>query len=460
MASQIRITSVRMRALASSISISSVSNYTNVSSGVSYRDTRLLASVSNTEALASYRHLELLTSWVGLSATNIFIDPTSLNQYFRSGHTISMLEALALNISKASEDTPVVTETLSRSTGKNTTDKAYLYEFIEITIEYLRSLDEAITLADLPTVGLEKPFIENLFSSDSINSIDTDRAASDTTTIIDQPTIVFSAASDDSISISDNFTSVVTYLRDFSDSFTLDDSANVDSFTKDTASNKSNVLFMAEDTSFTFGKSASDSFSVIDTPEIAFGASVEDSISTSEAHALHVSKATDDSISVSEAYSIAFNTAVSDGLSAAETLFIQLGSYKSDTLSIADITSSSVSKVNVDAFGISESFDRAVAYTRQFSDSFTLDDFTDVDAFVKDTTANKTNVFSMVEIHAMSMSKVLADSFSVVELAARSVDKQLLDSFGVTESLSISLVAGVRSSVPNENAINAFVFNE
>jgi hypothetical protein len=150
--------------------------------------------------------------------------------------------------------------------------------------------------------------------------------------------------------------------------------------------------------------------------------------------------------------------AKADSVTISESQAFDTSKPLGDSITPSELAAFGVSKVLTDSSSLSESLSRVVTYNRSFSDSFTLDDFAGVDAFTKQTGANKTNVFSVSEEHAMSLSKVLADSFAMSELAALNMARPVSDSISITESLSINLVSGA-SAVLNASALNAFTLN-
>lgn len=192
----------------------------------------------------------------------------------------------------------------------------------------------------------------------------------------------------------------------------------------------------------TFNKNPSDSFGVTESIELLITIVREftDSLSVSESAALSVDPTKTDSVSVSESHTYDFSQALSDTASVAEQAALDTSIPQSDSLSV------------------SESFARTVTFSRAFTDAFSLDDFTDVDAITKQVDGNKTNIFSMTEDHAMSLSKGLSDSFAPSELLAIDLDFTLTDSASVAESISINLVSGA-SSVLNASPINGFTLN-
>ena len=299
-----------------------------------------------------------------------------------------------------------------------------------------------------------------------ILSYDLSTVATDTATMSDTPPALdFSRviSGDDQVSFTDALVRTVNYVRNFSDAFTLDDAANVDSFVKDTQSVKANVVGILEQAALLLSKAFSDSVSTADainSKDYGLGKSDTTTVTEQLVRAIQTPRA--DSTSVSDAPQLQPSLSKQDGVSVTEAVGLAVSQGVGDETDSATLSESHAYLLNrgfTDSSTLSESLARVVTYNRSFTDSFTLDDFTDVDALTKQTGANKTNVFSVSEEHAMSLSKELADSFPVSELAAISLARPASDSFSVTESLSINLVSGA-SSILNLSPINGFTLNQ
>jgi hypothetical protein len=301
-----------------------------------------------------------------------------------------------------------------------------------------------------------------------ILSYDLSTAASDTATVSDAPSLDFSRviSGDDQVSFTDALVRTVNYVRSFSDAFTLDDAANVDSFVKDTQTTKTNIVGMLEQAALLLSKAFSDSVSTSDAINSKdYGLDKSESISVTEAVGLDFSQGVGhetDSVAPTDAPQLQPLLSKQDGVSVTEAVGLAISQgvgHETDSATLSESHAYLLNREFTDSSTLSESLARVVTYNRSFTDSFTLDDFTDVDALTKQTGANKTNVFSVLEEHAKSLSKELADSFDVSELAAISVARPASDSFSVSESLSINLVSGA-SSVLNSSPINGFTLNQ
>lgn len=218
---------------------------------------------------------------------------------------------------------------------------------------------------------------------------------------------------------------------------------------------------LSEVASILFERPVSDSFSIGDTdPAFVFNKNPSDTVGITESIFLLIIIVRDftDAATISETISLAVDLLPSDLITVSENKIYSLDKGLSDTALIGEQAALNITLPRADSFSVSESFSKVTTFSRSFSDSFTLDDFTDVAAVSKEVNGNKTNIFSIEEDHAMSLSKGLSDSFGPTELLAISLDYTLSDSASVGESISINLVSGA-SSILNTSPINGFTLN-
>lgn len=200
---------------------------------------------------------------------------------------------------------------------------------------------------------------------------------------------------------------------------------------------------LSEVAAILFERPVSDSFSIGDAdPTFVFNKNPSDTVGITESIFLLITFVRDftDTTTISEAASLAVDLVPNETAVVSESHIYNLNKGLSDTALLSEQISFSTSLAPADSLAMNESLSRVVTFNRSFSDTFTLDDFTDVDAVSKDVNGNKTNIFSIVEGHAMSLSKGLSDSTSV------------------GESISINFVPGP-SSVLNTDPINGFTLN-
>ena len=108
-----------------------------------------------------------------------------------------------------------------------------------------------------------------------------------------------------------------------------------------------------------------------------------------------------------------------------------------DTFAFTDLPSSAYSKPVSDQFSFGDTPSVVMQFNRSFTDAFALDDFTAVDAVVKDMANAKTNVFGFGDVQAFGVGKGLADSFTFSDaFDSFGIGKGLTDTQSMTESLA------------------------
>ena len=108
-----------------------------------------------------------------------------------------------------------------------------------------------------------------------------------------------------------------------------------------------------------------------------------------------------------------------------------------DTFTFSDAPAASLGLPKSDNFSFADTPLVAVTFNRSFSDAFSLDDFTAVDAVIKDMANTKVNVFGFSDDQAFGVGKGLADSFNFSDgFDSIGVGKGLTDTQTMTESLS------------------------
>jgi len=112
------------------------------------------------------------------------------------------------------------------------------------------------------------------------------------------------------------------------------------------------------------------------------------------------------------------NRFVKDEIPLSEVLINVFSKVLEDTATVTEQYASHYSKNNApDLFNIADTFVKVVAYKRDFTDAFTLDDASQID---KDFYGNKGNIFAFLDIIGLEHAKLIEDSYSfsdVIEVA-------------------------------------------
>ena len=205
----------------------------------------------------------------------------------------------------------------------------------------------------------------------------------------------------------------------------------------------SEALFgFVDNATFTFNKAVTESVSFGDATSITttFIRDFTDSLALSELAAFDVGLVKVDSVGFSDAASFDFTKSATDAASLSEIASFHPTLNKSNSVSTADV------------------FSRSVTYSRSFTDFFTLDDFTDIYAVSKNTTAAKGNAFGFSDSQSFTTSKVLTDAFSASDAISNHPTKGVTDSTSLSDSVTIQLLS-MASSVINASAINVATLN-
>lgn len=123
----------------------------------------------------------------------------------------------------------------------------------------------------------------------------------------------------------------------------------------------------------------------------------------------------------------------SDSVAIAEALSKDLSTTENDTALLSEAAAISFSTSPTDSTSVSDVFASTRDYQRAFSDTFTLDDFTNIAAIEKDTTAAKTNVFGFADVQVFTTSKALQDTATVSDLPALGFSKPAQESFSTSD---------------------------
>ena len=125
----------------------------------------------------------------------------------------------------------------------------------------------------------------------------------ETPTVSDSPVLHPSLVSSDSVSTADSPSLVNVFVRAFSDSYALDDTASAsDDLRTDVGLNKNNVVTMSESLSFVmaFVSSLADSFSLAESTSLSFSTTLTETPTLSDSPILNFSTPFADSTTISE----------------------------------------------------------------------------------------------------------------------------------------------------------------
>lgn len=215
------------------------------------------------------------------------------------------------------------------------------------------------------------------------------------------------------------------------------------------------ALAMGDTNSTLFGLGKTESIGTYDVATSAFSKGLSDTPTLTEAAAFSLLAVQADATSVTDQLQrvVSFIRGFSDSAAVSETLgysvskpltdsvtttdiFARTVIYnrdKTDSVSAADNETLSVNKGLTDTSVMSEVLTRSGIFIRGFSDAFTLDDFTDVDAVQKDTTASKNNIVGFSDLQTFATQKGVQDNPVLSELAAIGTSRPASDGFSTSD---------------------------
>ena len=331
---------------------------------------------------------------------------------------------------KATVSVPSSQASLSKSEPKTVTtfveasaESQYILAQAALTYTYLASTLQYVNLSAV-NVRLD-PDSKNLYFTTENNSpnvvsvtMQEEHAVTFGKTLADTATLseaiakaVSTSLVSENISLSEDLDILIEFLRSFSDSTSL-----------------------SETSSFIFETAKTDTVSISESQAFAFTTTKSDSLSISESLVYAYAQSKSDSISLAETLDYFLDYFIpADLFSVDEELTLDTGLGKTDTVSISEAYVSEFQPIKADSISLSEDFSRVVAFSRAFSDSFTLDDLASVqDPLQTDVDLDKANVTFLSEELLYTFSKPLSDSFSILENAA------ILSSLPQSDSVSIS----------------------
>ena len=136
------------------------------------------------------------------------------------------------------------------------------------------------------------------------------------------------------------------------------------------------------------------------------------------------------------------NRMVKDEYTLAEVRFTLLEKNLTDSVTLPDVTGLHPTLPKTDTIAsIVDTFAKAVAYNRSFTDAFTLDDASSID---KDYYGNKGNIFGFTDLLGLTYNKALTDSYTVGDV----IRVSMLFARTVTETLPLSETAELGVTKP------------
>tara|TARA_R110002012_G_scaffold94704_2_gene229330 strand:+ start:4434 stop:5417 length:984 start_codon:yes stop_codon:yes gene_type:complete len=254
----------------------------------------------------------------------------------------------------------------------------------------------------------------------------------ETLSISETSLLALDLSKSETLSLTEAFAKAITFNRNFTDAFTLDDAATID---KDYFGVKGNVAFMLEVIGLSLDKIATDSYTVGDIHDIAVNKVVTENLSLIENAAKEVNTIRTDAFSVSESTNVHPNLGKTDSVSFSDLNYATLNKIVTDSITLQENLSNSVGETLDNSFTFSDSIISQI--NKVITDAFTLDDSALID---KDYFGNKGNICTVSDVIALAVA--YARSFS--------------DSVSIGDSTSVSNISG---KVLNGGTFNRITLN-
>lgn len=222
--------------------------------------------------------------------------------------------------------------------------------------------------------------------------------------------------------------------------------------------NLSEVAALSVETTFSDSTAIQESIAIL-----LEGGHITEVVSVSEAAVIEFGPGVTDTITVTEEQLFTVGKALSDTLGVTESLelLVFVERFPTDTITVSDTPAILFSLPAAESISVSES--PSLGIGKALSDAFTVDDTTAVHAFDRDFEKNKTNVFSMLESHAIDFNNALSDAPVLSESAALAFSTVESDSISMADdSVELRLngfLVGAESSVLNAQSLNEFTLN-
>ena len=277
-----------IRALTSSTNISVVDAQLEktaaVVSATSY-DVSVTSRVMN--AIANYSNAAMQIHYRKMFATELALDPFSLNKYFRLDQA-AMSDAISILASKGLNDITGLSDQQDFLIGKGISDSFGMNDEAVIFIEFIRGFAEEAFVADSQILSL------GIVKSEAIGITDltvmlTSKSATDVAYVSEQAILDIAKPLTESVSVSDQFLKTSVFQRSFADAFVLDDFTDVTAITKSTTAAKSNAIGFSDTHNFATDKTFSDAINFAEQTVAAFEKSLLDSATITESIQISVS---------------------------------------------------------------------------------------------------------------------------------------------------------------------------
>ncbi len=234
----------------------------------------------------------------------------------------------------------------------------------------------------------------------------------ETVTLSEVPVFSSNKSVTETLSLIETFVKAITWGRNLTDAFTLDDAAQID---KDYYGNKGNVAFILDTLGLSISKVATESLPITELYSSAYTKPIPtDSYTVGDIYSAAVNKIVSENLSLLESQVKGINLGKSDSANFSDTYYATLSKIVTDSMTITEVMGIETDIPITESFSISDSIISEI--NKVIADAFTLDDSTLID---KDYYGNKGNICTVSDVIALAIAwgRSYSDSISTSDSA-------------------------------------------
>jgi hypothetical protein len=208
----------------------------------------------NVKAAVAYQFARGKITWTELKATSVSLNYYSLNQYFDDA--VSFSDVSDFNLSKiADPDSLTLSDSQQLSLQKQLIETLSVSDNVDIVLTVFRNFSDSTAISDVAVLTVEKGFTETVTVSELL-TMNVSLAKADAVPFTDAFSFFVDTPYADAVSVNDSFGRTVSYVRSFTDAFSLDDT---ETHINGAAINKTNVFRFTDVNTFSLQKNVADS---------------------------------------------------------------------------------------------------------------------------------------------------------------------------------------------------------
>ena len=173
---------------------------------------------------AAYQLAKGEVSYSDVTATEIMLDAYSLTQ--RPLDQFSFLDLASLEPQKNTLDSLGFTDAQALAIAKSVVDSVGFSEDVDVLLIYERAFSDSFAISDFSAIALHKGLVDTVGFSDGLqNAMSLGKA--DTVSVNELHSVAIEKQASEALGVTDSFARVATYIRNFTDTFGLDELVNV-----------------------------------------------------------------------------------------------------------------------------------------------------------------------------------------------------------------------------------------